>query len=148
MNHAIKSLSRALWDTDLIGIRCTLALSELMWAVMLLWPGDTFTRPTYAHMAMLWNEEIWALVMLTSAVTQLTIVLQDDLHSRFARYFAAYNAVLWVYIGIVSPLLSVYPPPAAMGGEMALAIASFWIWLRPYFLSAMYEKGYRDARVY
>jgi hypothetical protein len=28
-------------------------------------------------------------------------------------------------------LASVYPPPAAIGGEIALALSAFWIWLRP-----------------
>ena len=137
----IKSLSKALWDTDLIATRCTLALAELFWSIMLFWPGDTFLRPTYKHMAMIANEEIWAVILLLSAITQLTIVLQDDFHSKFAKYFSAWNAVLWIFVGIISPLLSVTPPPAAMGGEMALAVASFWIWLRPYILA----EGYRRA---
>ena len=131
----INNLSRALWDSDLIASRITLAIAEFAWAVMLLWPGNTFDRPTYTHMAMIFNEEVWGVLFLLSCVTQVTIVLTDDLCSRFARYFAGWNAVLWLYVGVVSPLMSVYPPPAAMGGEMAVAISAMWIWLRPYFLA-------------
>lgn len=141
VERLIKAISRVLWDTDLVATRCTLALAEFFWAVMLFWVGDTFSRPTYQHMAMLWNEEVWGIVLLLSSVTQITIVLQDDLHGKFAKYFAAYNATLWAYIGIISPLLSVSPPPAAMGGEMALAIVAFWIFIRPYILA----EGYRRA---
>lgn len=140
----LRALSSALWDTDLISSRMTLALGELAWAVMLLWPGDTFGRPTYSHMAGVMTEEAWGLVFLLSAGTQITIVLLDDLHSRFARYFAAWNAVLWTYT-VYSMLASVYPPPAAIGGEIALAMSACWIWVRPYILAQGYRRAYRPA---
>jgi len=142
----IQALSRVIWDTDLVATRVTLSFAEFLWAVMLLVPDEgVFTRPTYANMAHLMNQDQWGMILLISAVTQFTIVLQNDFHSRFARYFAAWNAVLWVYIGTVSPLLSVSPPPAAMGGEMALGIAAGWIWLRPFLLRNAYKRGYQDA---
>lgn len=134
----VKSVSRMLWDTDLIATRITLALGEFFWAVMLLWPGDTFDRPTYAHMAMVANEELWGVVFLISCITQITIVLLDDLHSRFARYFAGWNAVLWTYT-VISMMISIYPPPAAVGGEIALGFAAMWIWVRPYLLAEGYK---------
>ena len=142
-NKYLSSLSRALWDSDLIGTRLSLAIGEFFWAVMLLWAGDTFGRPTYHHMALIANEEIWGLIFLVSAVTQLSIVLMDDMHSKFARYFAAWNASLWAFV-VWSMLASVYPPPAAIGGEMALAFAAGWVWLRPYILAEGYKRaGYK-----
>lgn len=142
-NKYLSSLSRALWDSDLIGARLSLAIGEFFWAVMLLWVGDTFGRPTYHHMAIIANEEIWGLVFLVSSVTQLSIVLMDDMHSKFARYFAAWNASLWVFV-VWSMLASVYPPPAAIGGEIALAFAAGWVWLRPYILAEGYKRaGYK-----
>ena len=143
MNKYITSLSRALWDSDLIATRITLFLGELFWAIMLLWNGDTFSRPTYAHMALIMNEELWALVFALSAITQLTIVLMDDMHGKFARYFAGWNAILWMYVAW-SMLASVYPPPAAIGGEIALAFGAAWVWLRPYILA----EGYKRAGYY
>lgn len=130
----VRSVSKVLFDSDLVGTRFSLALGEFSWAVMLLWPGDTFDRPTYRHMAMVMNEELWGLIFVLSAITQITILLQDDLHSRFARYFAGWNAMLWMYT-VWSMLASVYPPPAAIGGEVALAFAASWIWLRPYIIA-------------
>jgi len=148
MKHRlICSLSRVLWDTDLVATRVWLAMSEFFWAVMLLVPADgLFNRPTYKHMATIATQDQWGLILLLSSITQITIVLQDDLHSRFARYFAAYNAVLWVYIGIYSPLVSVSPPPAAMGAEMAAAICACFVFLRPFILLSFVEKGYHNAR--
>jgi len=130
----VNNLSKALWDSDLIASRISLALSEFFWAVMLLWPGDTFTRPTYALMHKAANEEVWGILFLASAVTQMSIVLMDDMHSRFARYFAGWNAALWTYV-VTSMLISVQPPPAAIGGEIALALIAVWIWARPNILA-------------
>jgi len=142
VNKYMSSLSRALWDSDLIGTRVSLFIGELLWAVMLLWIGDTFSRPTYNHMALVFNEEVWGIIFLVSSITQLTIVLTNDMHSRFARYFACWNAALWGYV-VFSMLVSVYPPPAAIGGEIALALAASWVWLRPYLLAEGYRRvGY------
>ena len=134
------NLNRVIWDSDLLATRMTLAIGEICWAVMLLWIGDTFDRPTYHHMAELANEELWGAVFLFSAVTQITIVLTNDLHSRFAKYFSGWNAMLWCFT-VWSMMASVYPPPAAIGGEIALACAALWIWIRPYILA----EGYRRA---
>lgn len=137
----LKSFSSALWDTQLISSRITLAMGELFWAIMLLWPGDTFGRPAYSHMAAAMSEEMWGIIFLVSGVTQLTIVILDDMHSTFARYFAAWNATLWCYT-VYSMLASMYPPPAAIGGEIALAIAAAWIFIRPYILARGYCSAY------
>lgn len=136
----MSAFCRALFDSDLVASRITLALAELLWAIMLFWPGDTFGRPTYTLMSHVANESVWAGVFLLSAVTQISIVAMEDFYSAFARYFAAWNAVLWCYT-VASMLLSVYPPPAAIGGEVALALSAAWIWLRPIVLM----EGYRRA---
>jgi len=135
------SVSRALFDTDLTGIRCALALSEFLWAILLIWPGATFDRPTYAIMSHVMSEEAWALLFFASAVTQISVVVQEDFHSRFASYFSAYNAVLWMFV-VISMMLSVTPPPAAISAEITMSAFATWIWLRPYLLA----EGYRRAR--
>lgn len=140
----LRALSAALWDSDLVSSRLTLAFGEFCWTVVLFWPGDTFDRPTYSHMSVVMNEEIWGIVFLLSCMTQVTIVLLDDMHSTFARYFACWNAGLWVYT-VYSMLSSVYPPPAAIGGEIALALSACWIWARPYIVAQGYRRVYRTS---
>ena len=135
------AITHALFDTNLTAVRLCLALSEFIWAIMLLWVGDTFSRPTYTIMSHVMLEEGWAVLFSISAVMQISIVAQEDYHSRFARYFAGYNAFLWVYV-VVAMLLSVYPPPAAISAEISMAIFATWIWIRPYILA----EGYRRAR--
>jgi hypothetical protein len=143
MNKLINSVSRVIWDSDLISSRVTLALGEFFWAVMLLWPGDTFGRPTYNYMAMVMSEELWGMVFLITSIIQIVLVLSHKIHTICARYFAGWNAMLWSYT-VVSMLLSVYPPPAAIGGEIAMALSAIWIWIQPYILI----KGYRRAARY
>lgn len=135
--NMIDNLSRLLWDDRMIGTRFTLAISEFVWgATLILWGAahNLFQRPTYKYMDMLGNEYGWGAVFLLSSAMQMTVVLTDDLHSRFAEYFAAFNAVLWV-VSVGGCFLSVYPPPSAMSGELALTCAACWIWVRPYILS-------------
>ena len=50
-NRALRGMSSALFDSDLIASRLALFLAEALWAIMLFWPGDTFDRPTYSEMA-------------------------------------------------------------------------------------------------
>jgi hypothetical protein len=140
MNKVMHSISRLIWDSDLIGSRFVLALAEMLWAVMLLWPGDTFARPTYAMMATVMSEHAWAALFFISATTQATIIVQEDFHSKFARYFAGFNTCLWCFV-VTSMLLSVYPPPAAIAGEIAIAASASWVWVRPYLLVEGYKRA-------
>ena len=131
MNHrTLSGMTRALFDSDLVATRLTLALAELLWAMMLFWPGDTFTRPTYTAIGQVAPELCWAVVFLVSAAVQYRIVAHQLCGTRFSHWFAAFNAALWVAtVGLM--IYSVYPPPAAIGGEIALAVFATWIWVRP-----------------
>ena len=137
----LHGISRALWDSDLVATRVSLSLAEFFWAFMLLAPGDTFDRPTYHLMSKVMSEEAWGFIILLSAVTQITIVMTETYHITFSKIFAAWNATLWGFL-VGSMFMSVSPPPAAIGGEVALALAALWVWLRPYILSEAYRKAY------
>ena len=138
MNRVVDPLTRAIFDSDLISTRLTLALAEAMWCFMLLWRGDTFERPTYTIMGQAAPEMAWTLIFGITAAIQFVIVLRGDFQAAWARVFATWNAGLWCFT-VGSMLLSVYPPPAAVGGEIALTVAALWIWARPLLL----ERGVR-----
>ena len=143
-DKVISAVRRILFEEEFVGTRLILALSEFMWAILLLWPGDSFDRPTYSVMAKVMPEEAWGLVFLVSGVTQISIVLREDFYCPLSRYFAAWNAALWVYV-VVAMLLSVSPPPAAISGEIILAMAAAWIWVKPIiiFNGIMYARKQR-----
>lgn len=140
-----KRISAAIFDSDLIASRIILAVAEFLWAIMLWWPGDTFGRPTYTHMSHVMSEDAWGLVFMVSAVTQLHIVFSGQFHKTYARVFAGWNAVLWLYV-VISMLMSVYPPPAAIAREMALMCAASWIWVKPAILFHFYKQAYAESR--
>ena len=140
MNKALDAMSDALFDSDLIASRLALFLAEALWSIMLFWPGDTFTRPTYSEMGGLAPEWVWACAFGLSATCQLCIVLYQQTNETWAKLFAWWNAALWV-TSILLMLKGVYPPPAAIGGEIALATSALWIAVRPCILA----KGERHA---
>lgn len=126
----LPGMTTALFDSDLIATRLALALAELLWALMLAWPGDTFARPTYSLMRWIAPEAAWAIAFLLTSILQYVIVADGACRTRWARWFATWNALLWVTT-IAAMLLSIYPPPAAIGGEVALMVSAVWIWARP-----------------
>lgn len=140
VSKLVEAISEAFFESDLIATRLTLVLSEFLWAFMLAWPGHVFARPTYHHMSLFAPEMVWSAIFFLSALGQLYIVYSRRFHSAFARNFAFWNATLWSFV-VISMLMSVYPPPAAIAGEIALACAATWIWLRPFIIIAGIRKS-------
>ena len=141
-----QAVSRVIFDTDLVATRLILALAEILWVIMLAWPGDTFVRPTYAGMSSIMSESSWVATFLLSSMMQIYIIASGGYFNVVARSYAAWNAALWTFL-VVSMLASVYPPPAAIGGEIALALGAVWIWARPIILSVGYRRAiHRYAR--
>lgn len=119
-----------IFHSDLHATRFFLAIAEILWAITLLLPGDTFSRPTYCVMAhVLRSEEIWGTIWLFSGLMQFYILISGKYHDRFAIAFSCFNSILWWFI-VVSMYLSVSPLPAAISGETALAIAAATIFIR------------------
>lgn len=118
-----------LFRSDLYASRFTLGIAELIWAAALLWPGDTFSRPTYMAMSHVMSEEAWAFIFMLSGITQLSILFSGNYHEKFPTIFAAWNSMLWWFL-CIGMYQSVSPPPAAISGESALALSATWIWIR------------------
>lgn len=118
-----------IFHSDLHGIRILLGFSEILWALTLLWHGNTFDRPIYTIMSNIMREESWGLIFLISGISQFSIVYKTDYTSKFSTYFAGWNAGLWLYV-VISMYLSISPPPAAISGDVSLAIGAAWVWIR------------------
>jgi len=127
-NMWLKGLAIAYYS-DLHATRVILAIAELIWAITLFFPGETFDRPTYTIMAQTFSENTWAFLFSVMGMTQLSIVATGNYHERFPIWFAAINQTVWWFV-VISMYMSVTPPPAAISGELALAIAASWVWIR------------------
>lgn len=136
-----RGMSRAAFDSDFVATRITLSIAEMSWAIMLFWPGDTFARPTYTFMASIAPETAWAMAFLLSSLAQAFIAVSGRCNTSFSRAFGVWNATLWI-ISVGTMLASVYPPPAAIGGELALMLSSIWIGIRPAILASLHKKCY------
>ena len=129
--HAIqRKMIRLLLYSDLLCTRFTLGISEIMWGVVLIISqGQTFSRPTYAAMKHTGlSEDMWGMIWIVTGITQLYILFSGRHHNLFAVCFAGYNAALWWFV-VIGCFLSVQFP-AGMCGEVGLAIAASWVYLR------------------
>jgi hypothetical protein len=126
MKHKMLML---IYGSDLLATRFLLGVAELVWALALFWPGDTFGRPTYSIMSQLASEHTWALLFLITGILQFKILFDHDYHSRVAIVFSGWNCNLWMFT-VIAMYLSVYPPPAAISGELACALGSIWVFVR------------------
>ena len=125
----LENLRTIFFAGSLHSARVILAVAEMLWAISLFWPGETFGRPTYHIMSMVADEILWGYVFFCSSMIQWCIVVGNNLSGKVAMWFAAWNSSLWLFV-CGSMYLSVYPPPAAISGEAALALAAVWIFLR------------------
>ena len=141
-----KHLVDLIYSSDLYATRFLLGFAELVWAITLLWPGDTFGRPTYFAMQRLTGEEVWGVIFLVSAICQFAILRSRCFHSPAAVFFAGWNSILWITV-VVSMYMSVYPPPAAISGELALALGSSWIFVRSGSVSATTKQSQTHGRI-
>lgn len=129
MNKICSRFFTVFFYSDLHAVRFILGLAELLWAIALWWPGDTFTRHTYIGIRHVMPEEAWGLVFFLTSVVQFHILLRGQYHTMYPRVFAAWNSALWLFV-CISMYLSVYPPPVAISGESALAAGACWVFLR------------------
>jgi hypothetical protein len=119
-----------IFQSDLYASRVILAIAELIWAITLLLPEETISRPIYLTMFQgYFNEIQWSVVWFLSCIIQLYILHAGKFHTKSAVMFAGFNSILW-WFATVSMYLSVSPASAAISGELALAISATWIWIR------------------
>lgn len=129
MKELLNRFLHILKYSDLEAIRFFLSLSALVWALLLFWTGDTFSRPTYTVMAMIANETAWAVAFLVQGVVSLYAVLAKKETNWLFMSDALFGCILWTG-SCFAMLLSVSPPPAAISAEIVAALASWWVVVR------------------
>lgn len=119
---------RVILESSLFATRFLLGLAELIWAISLAWPSNTFARPTYHNMRHFASEELWALVFLVMALLQFSILGMRVIDRRLSFFFSFFNMSFWWFV-VLGMYMSV-PAPAAISGETALAIGASIIFIR------------------
>ena len=136
-------LSKKMWHTRLL-----IALSSLTWAFFLFWGDDIFTRKTYELMAVVAPQWAWALGFLVHGIFGIRSIVCEECEeyicSNWGKHInfvfdSTLGMVLWTSSTLlcfsshwpttgtwIEQILN-YPPPAAMSGELWVAVYS-WIY--------------------
>lgn len=99
-----------------------------LWTVMLLWPGETMSRPTYRIMAELTNDYGWAVIFFTVSSIQAFRLAFCLSAGRWNNLIHLLYPAIWTFT-TASMLLSVYPPPAAISGEIVITVLSVLVFV-------------------
>ena len=123
-----KTLSDIFWRSPTGSARISVALGSFIWGVMLLYPGDTFSRYVIYHiMAEMAQEWVWGSAFLLHAVMLFVNGARNT--TQVCRLITnTLGAVLWVGV-TMSIFVNPIPLPAIFAGHIALALESLWILL-------------------
>lgn len=124
--------------SPLVTTRLLIALSSLTWALLLFYPGELFTvsRKTYSIMAMIAPEEVWGMLFAVHGVAAFW-ALNKCLDRRLTMILdASLGCLLWTtstaacFAAHWTGNFFTYTPPAAMSGEVWIAVFSWWYLIR------------------
>lgn len=137
--HKIK---RVLLGSPLIGVRLLIGLSCLTWAILLMFPAPAFERPVYALMKYIAPEEVWAACFFIAGVIKVYGVLCYSNNNWFLLACSFFCSMLWsvstsAMFGVMWPMqetlvdaLLHYAPPAGFSGNIWIAFAAWWCFIR------------------
>lgn len=126
MKLAVATIRDVLVNGDARVATLASIVSALWWAAGLAWPDATFSRKTYAWMRDVMPEASWAAVFGLLALAQLWALGRP----KPASWCALAAAILWTYTSFSWAVHNFPPPSAAMGGHAAVAMLSWWEWVR------------------
>lgn len=141
--------------SDMVTTRAALALGSIFWALFLFCSGALFPTPeqivagtgrqTYALMAQLAPEAVWAFAFLLHGIF-LGASIFVKVPARAALLDAFNGAGLWSTATAACYMAhfqgwSTYQPPAAMGADLAMVLASWW-WLVRVWADKLYEASH------
>lgn len=122
-------------DSDLLAIRFMLATGSLLWGAMLLWPGDTFTRPMFSVVRQVMPEIFWAVLFLISGAAGMYSLFYGNVKRSLVWFDSLLGCFLWssITIGMFMSAFTIgnnATPPAAIAPSVIMALASWWILIR------------------
>jgi len=121
-----KFLRRSLIETDTNTIRVLLAVSSLVFAVILWLPGDSLfqTRPAWQSMREVFSAFTWGFLFFAHFVGVTWRQLDDIPRPRVAFLINAYGLLVWfVMTGMVTTQVGELSPGSAL--ELTVLAAAF-----------------------
>ena len=124
-----RRLAYLLMRSDIEPLRFFVAVSSLLWGILLLMPGETFDRQTYALMSQMGPELLWAAAHITHGVASVYSLLTGAKGRVIFTLDPLLGAFLWTTSG-AAMMLAVYPVPAAIAPHLVGAVAAWWLLVR------------------
>ncbi len=123
------TLQDIFWRSPTGSARISVALGSFIWGVMLLYPGETFSRHVVYHiMSEMAQEWVWGAAFMLHSVMLFVNGVRNT--TQFCRLITnTLGAVLWVGV-TMSIFVNPIPLPAIFAGHLALTVESLWILLR------------------
>ena len=136
------------FTSDLKAIRLMLGMGAVFIGLGFLWPVPVFPtaeqlatgtgRHTYSLMAQMAPEWLWGISFLVQGSLMLWSLVLDYRNRLLLWLDACFGSLLWslaigaCYLAYWSGFENImsYRPPAIMGGEVAAALASWWVLVR------------------
>lgn len=130
-------LRHLVFRSSMKSVRFCIALSSLIFALLLWWPGALFTpsRTTYRLMAEIGSENVWGLFFFIHAVFATVTLLWCKFNRITFVGDALLGALLWTTATVACFAShwqhgAPYAPPAAMSAEVGILFASWWYLIR------------------
>ena len=121
-------------ESDLIATRFMLALSSLLWGILLLWPGDTFDRSAFSVVKYVMPEEYWGLLYLITGLSALYSLFHGNVKKCLIFTDGLLGSFIWSSMAVGMFLGSlksdVSSVPAGTAPIIIFALAAWWILIR------------------
>jgi hypothetical protein len=130
--------------SDTTPTRFMLALAATGWALLLIWPGDTFERPVYRFMKMIGGDNAeakWCIAWAAHAGGMWWRIFSSVPRPGWALAVHTLGVILFTSSAISIFLTLTYPLPAAVAPDFVLALAAFWVLVRTHVNN---ERGWRN----
>lgn len=106
-----------------------LAISSLLWALILFLPGNTFDWAPYSLMKEIASEFWWGVAHLIYG----TLIIYTLTHANHSKIIGMIESVIGFLIWTTSAicmLIAVYPISAAISPHIVGALATWWVLIR------------------
>lgn len=130
--------------SDTTPTRFMIALAATCWALLLLYPGDTFDRPVYRYMREVvgdYAEAKWCIAWAIHASGMWWRVFSSTPRPRWSLAIHTLGVLLFTSSSISIFLTLTSPLPAAIAPDIVLSLAAFWVLVRTHINS---ERGWRN----
>lgn len=132
-----RSMKSIMLNSSMRSVRFTIALSSLVFALLLWWPGTLFTagRTTYRLMAEIAPENVWGVAFFIHFIFATRTLIWCQYNRWTFIGDAVWGAVIWTVATVACFAAHwqhgiAYAPPAAMSAEIGVLFASWWYMAR------------------